>query len=123
VGTATSFIEGDISAHPTLAGAFAANVVTAQGAASGIAHAHKTGVVKLATFDADPQQMSMMSAGTIQLAIAQEPGVEGADAVKYGLDAIEGKHVPANVATPLIAITPANMNSPSVKPFIYVSGC
>jgi ribose transport system substrate-binding protein len=53
VGTATSFIEGDISAHSDLVGAFAANVVTAQGAASGIQHAHKTGKIKLATFDAD----------------------------------------------------------------------
>ena len=31
VSTATSFIEGDISAHPDLVGAFAANVVTAAG--------------------------------------------------------------------------------------------
>ena len=123
VTTATSFIEGDISAHPGLTGAFAANVVTAEGAASGIAHAHKTGKVKLATFDADPPQMSMMKAGTIQLAIAQEPEVEGADAVQQGLAAIEGKTIPKNIATPLIAITPGNMNSPSVQPYIYVSSC
>jgi ABC-type sugar transport system substrate-binding protein len=123
VTTATSFIEGDISAHPGLTGAFAANVVTAEGAASGIAHAHKTGKVKLATFDADPPQMSMMHSGTIQLAIAQEPELEGADAVQQGLNAIEGKKVPKSIATPLIAITPANENSPSVKPYIYVSNC
>ena len=123
VTTATSFIEGDISAHPTLSGAFAANVVTAEGAASGIAHAHKTGKVKLATFDADPPQMSMMHSGTIQLAIAQEPALEGADAVREGLAAIEGKKIPKSIATPLIAITPANMNNPSVKPYIYVSSC
>src|SRR5487761_1570765 len=123
VTTASSFIEGDITAQPTLNGAFAANVITAQGAASGIAHAHKTGKVKLATFDADPTQMSMMSSGTIQLAIAQEPALEGADAVQQGLNAIEGKTVTKNIATPLIAITPQNMNSPSVKPFIYASSC
>jgi ABC-type sugar transport system substrate-binding protein len=123
VGTATSFIEGDITANPSLNGAFAANVITAQGAASGIAHAHKTGAVKLATFDADPTQMSMMTSGTIQLAIAQEPALEGADGVQQALNAIEGKPVTKNIATPLIAITPANMNSSSVKPYIYESGC
>lgn len=123
VTTAASFIEGDMSAHPDLSGAFAANVITAEGAASGIAHAHKTGKVKLATFDADPQQMSMMRGGTVQLAIAQEPAVEGADAVREGLNAIQGKAVPKNIATPLIAITPQNMNSPSVKPYVYVSAC
>jgi ABC-type sugar transport system substrate-binding protein len=123
VTTASSFIEGDITANPSLAGAFAANVITAQGAASGIAHAHKTGNVKLATFDADPTQMSMMHSGTIQLAIAQEPAVEGADAVEQGLNAIDGKTVTKTIATPLIAITPTNMNSASIKPYIYASSC
>ena len=76
-----------------------------------------------ATFDADPPQMSMMKSGTIQLAIAQEPAVEGADAVQQGLAAINGKTPPKSIATPLIAITPANMNSPSVQPYVYVSQC
>jgi ribose transport system substrate-binding protein len=123
VNAASSFIEGDISGHPSLAGAFAANVVTAEGAASGIAHAHKTGKVKLATFDADPPQISMMRNGTVDLAIAQEPALEGAYAVQQGLNAIEGKTVPKQIATPLIAITPQNMNDPKIKPYIYVSSC
>lgn len=123
VGTATSFIEGDIAANPNLNGAFAANVITAEGAASGIAHAGKTGKVKLATFDADATQMTMMHSGTIQLAIAQEPALEGSDGVQQALNAIDGKPVTKNIATPLIAVTPANMNSASVKPYIYASSC
>jgi ABC-type sugar transport system substrate-binding protein len=123
VATATSFIEGDITADPGLNGAFAANVITAEGTASGIAHAGKTGKVKLATFDADATQMTMMHAGTIQLAIAQEPALEGADGVEQALNAIEGKPVTKNIATPLIAVTSSNMNSASVKPYIYASSC
>jgi ribose transport system substrate-binding protein len=123
VTTAEQFMEGDITANPGLSGAFAANVITAQGAASGIAQAHKTGTVKLATFDADPTQMSMMSSGTIQLAIAQEPALEGADGVEQALNAIDGKAVTKNIATPLIAITPSNENNASVKPYIYESTC
>jgi ABC-type sugar transport system substrate-binding protein len=123
VGTATSFIEGDITANPGLNGAFAANVITAEGVASGIAHAGKTGKVKLATFDADATQMTMMHAGTIQLAIAQEPALEGADGVEQALNAIEGKPVTKNIATPLIAVTSSNMNSSSIKPYIYASSC
>jgi ABC-type sugar transport system substrate-binding protein len=123
VATATSFIEGDITANPSLNGAFAANVITAEGAASGIAHAGKTGKVKLATFDADATQMTMMKAGTIQLAIAQEPALEGADGVEQALNAIDGKPVTKNIATPLIAVTPANMNSASITPYIYASSC
>ena len=123
VSIAAQFIEGDISAHPDLNGAFAANVITAQGVASGVDHAGKSGKVKLATFDADPDQMTMLTKGTIQLAIAQEPAVEGADGVQQALNALDDKPVTANIATPLIAITPQNMNSSSVKPFIYKSSC
>jgi ribose transport system substrate-binding protein len=123
VGTATSFIEGDITANPGLTGAFAANVITAEGAASGIVHAGKTGKVKLATFDADATQMTMMRAGTIQLAIAQEPALEGADGVEQALNAIEGKPVTKNIATQLIAVTSSNMNGARIKPYIYASSC
>jgi ABC-type sugar transport system substrate-binding protein len=123
VTTATSFIEADISGNTGLNGAFAANVVTAEGVAAGVQHAGKTGKVKLATFDADATQMTMMQQGTIQLAIAQEPALEGQDAVEQAVNALTGQTVQANIATPLIAVTPQNMNSASVKPYIYVGSC
>jgi len=31
--------------------------------------------------------------------------------------------VTKQIATPLMAITPQNMNNPSIKPFIYSSTC
>jgi ABC-type sugar transport system substrate-binding protein len=123
VTTAASFAEGDITGHPTLNGIFAANVITAEGAATGIQHAGKSGQVKLATFDADTTQVADLKNGSLQLAIAQEPAVEGADAVQQGLNAIEGKPVTKQIATPLMAITPQNMDSPAIKPFIYASTC
>jgi ABC-type sugar transport system substrate-binding protein len=123
VTTASSFVEGDISGHPTLDGIFAANVITAEGSASGIQHAGKSGKVKLATFDADVTQVADLKNGSLQLAIAQEPALEGKDAVEQGLDAIEGKTVTKNIATPLIAVTPQNMNAASIKPYIYASSC
>jgi hypothetical protein len=43
--------------------------------------------------------------------------------VQQGLNAIEGKAVTNQIATPLIAVTPQNMTSPSVQPFIYASSC
>jgi hypothetical protein len=43
--------------------------------------------------------------------------------VQQALNAIDGKPVTKNIATPLIAVTPANMNSASVKPYIYASSC
>lgn len=123
VTSAASFAEGDITGHASLNGIFASNVITAEGAASGIQHAHKSGKIKLATFDADTTQVADLKNGSLQLAIAQEPAVEGADAVQQGLNAIEGKNVTKQIATPLFAVTPQNMSQSSVKPYIYASSC
>ncbi len=120
---AAADIQGDITAHPDLSGVFAANVVTAQGAATGVKSSGKSGTVKVATFDADPQQMQMLSSGTIQLAIAQAPALEGKDAVDQAMNALSGKPVDKSILTPLVAITQSNMNDPSVKPYVYVSNC
>ena len=120
---ATSDVEGDISGNPDLAGVFAANVLTAEGAATAIQATHSSGKVKVATFDAEPAQMTMLQNGTIQLAIAQAPALEGKDAVDQAVNALDGKTVTANILTPLVAITQSNMNDASVKPYIYTSGC
>jgi ribose transport system substrate-binding protein len=121
--TAAGQIGADIQKAPDLGGVFAANVLTAQGVATGVKSAGKSGKVKVATFDADPEQMQALQAGTIQLAIAQDPALEGEDAVEQGVNALDGKKVTANIGTPLVAITPQNMNSPSVKPYVYVGAC
>jgi ABC-type sugar transport system substrate-binding protein len=76
-----------------------------------------------ATFDASPFQMTGLVTGTIQLAVAQEPGVEGADAVDQAVNAIAGKKVVPAMSTPMVAITPKNMNDPAVKRYIYDGTC
>jgi ABC-type sugar transport system substrate-binding protein len=116
-------IGGDVSAHHDLSGVFAANVITAEGAATAVKSAGMSGKVKVATFDADPTQMTMLSNSTIQLAIAQAPALEGRDGVIQAMNALTGKPVTKNILTPLVAITTSNMNSPSVTPYIYKSNC
>jgi ABC-type sugar transport system substrate-binding protein len=121
--TAASQVEGDITAHPDLSGVFATNVLSAQGAATGVDHAGMSGKVKVATFDADPQQMAALHSNTIQLAIAQDPYLEGEDGVIQAANALTGKPVTASIGTPLVAITRQNMNEPSVSKYVYVSSC
>ena len=121
--TAASQVTSDISAHPDLNGVFAANVLSAEGAATGVKHAGKTGKVKVATFDADPTQVQDLKSNTIQLAIAQDPYLEGQDGVQQALNALEGKPVTANIGTPLVAITRQNMSQPSVAKYIYKTSC
>lgn len=123
---ATSFIEADSTSTPSLNGVFTANTVTAQGVAAGLTHASKVGKIKMVTFDAEPAEVTMLTSGIAQVIIAQEPALEGQDGVLEAANALAGKHVPTSIPTPLIAITSANVNSPSIKPFIYkssTSGC
>ena len=121
--TASTQVVGDVAAHPNLSGVFATNVLSAQGAATGIQHAHMGGKVKVATFDADPQQMQALQSNVIQLAIAQDPYLEGQDGVIQAVNALAGKPVTASIATPLVAITQQNMNQSSVSKYVYVSSC
>ena len=121
--TAASQVEADIAAHPNLSGVFATNVLSAQGAATGVQHAGASGKVKVATFDAEPQQITALKANTIQLAVAQSPYLEGQDGVQQAVNALSGKPVTDNIGTPLVAITQKNVNSPSVQKNIYVASC
>jgi ABC-type sugar transport system substrate-binding protein len=121
--TAASQVEADIAAHPNLSGVFAANVLSAQGAATGVQHAGKSGKVKVATFDAEPQQITALKSNTIQLAIAQSPYQEGQDGVEQAVNALSGKPVTENIGTPLVAIDQKNVNSASVQKNIYVASC
>ncbi len=121
--TAASQVASDIAAHPDLSGVFATNVLSAQGAATGVQHAGKTGKVKVATFDAEPQQITFLKSNTIQLAVAQDPYQEGIDGVQQALNAANGKTVTATIGTTLVAITPANVNSANVQKYIYKSSC
>jgi ABC-type sugar transport system substrate-binding protein len=121
--TAATEVEGDIAAHPNLSGIFATNVLSAEGAATGVDHAGKAGKVKLATFDADPQQIAALKSNTIQLAIAQDPYLEGEDGVLQAVNAITGKPVTASIGTPLVAITRQNMSQPAVAKYVYVNSC
>jgi ABC-type sugar transport system substrate-binding protein len=121
--TAASQVAADIAAHPNLNGVFATNVLSAQGAATGVQHAGKSGSVKVATFDAEPQQIAALKSNTIQLAIAQSPYLEGQDGVKQAVAALPGQSVTANIGTPLVAITKQNVDSASVQKNIYSSSC
>ena len=114
---------GDLKARKDLAAVLALTQNGTQGAITALGQAHETGKVKLATFEASPFQMTGLTTGTIQLTVAQEPAVEGADAVDQAINAVADKKVEPYVSTPMIAITPQNMNSPAIEPYIYDGTC
>ncbi|MEU7767834.1 ABC transporter substrate-binding protein [Nocardia sp. NPDC049190] len=108
---AASIITATLAAHPDLAGVFATNLSSAEGAATGLRNANKLGQVKLVGFDASPKQVEDLKAGTVQALIAQDPAGIGATGVDQVVAALEGKPVTRNIQTAMIAITQTDMDA------------
>ncbi|MGW7422122.1 ABC transporter substrate-binding protein [Streptomyces sp. NPDC054813] len=121
--TAASQIQSTLAAHPDLGGAFAGNTNTGTGIATGLKQAGKQGTVKVAAFDAEPDEVAALKAGTLQVLVAQDPASIGRQAVDQLADAFEGKSVSKTIGTNMVAITKNNMNDPSVSKYFYKSQC
>jgi ribose transport system substrate-binding protein len=120
---AAAEVTSTLAAHPDLAGIFATNDRSAEGAATGLRNANKVGVVKVVGFDAGPSQVKQLEDGLVQALIAQSPyqiGVEGVDAVAKSL---MGKAVEHNVTTGTVTITKDNLHAPETKKGLYLSKC
>ncbi|WP_329493370.1 ABC transporter substrate-binding protein [Kitasatospora herbaricolor] len=121
--TAASQIQATLAAHPDLGGVFAGNTNTAQGVATGLQAAGRQGRVKVAAFDAEPDEVTALKSGTLDILVAQDPAGIGAQGVDQAIAAIEKKQVSAQIGTTMVAITKANMDDPAVSKYIYKDAC
>ncbi|MBF9071554.1 ABC transporter substrate-binding protein [Streptacidiphilus fuscans] len=121
--TAASQIQSTLAAHPDLGGVFAGNTNTAQGISTGLQAAGKQGKVKVAAFDAEPDEVTALKNGTLDVLVAQNPAQIGTQGVDQALAAIQGKPVQSSIATTMVAITRSTMNDPSVSKYFYKSAC
>ncbi|MEU2425679.1 ABC transporter substrate-binding protein [Streptomyces sp. NPDC007851] len=121
--TAASQIQSTLAAHPDLGGAFAGNTNTGTGIATGLKQAGKQGAVKVAAFDAEPDEVAALKAGTLQVLVAQDPAAIGRQAVDQLANSFGGKSVSKSVGTNMVAITKDNMNDASVSKYFYKSQC
>lgn len=121
--TAASQIQSTLAAHPDLAGVFAGNTNTAQGISTGLQAAGKQGKVKVAAFDAEPDEITSLTNGTLDVLVAQDPGAIGRQGVDQALAAIDRKKVTAHIGTDMVAITKANMDQPDIKKYYYQAAC
>jgi ribose transport system substrate-binding protein len=117
-----SEVRAELARYPKLAGIFADNDQAGIGAASGLASAHAAARVKLWAYDAAVSEVQSLRQRVLQGTIAQEPAVEGQDAVKYAVAAVEGKTVPKTVYTPTQVLTTQTPLSVDVK-YEYKSSC
>ena len=109
--------------NPGIVGIFATNLFSAQGAATGVRQAGKSGQVKIVGFDADPSQISALKQGTVQALIAQHPYDIGTNAVDQAYAALTGKQTDPKIGTTFTIITNANLNSAASQAAIYKTSC
>jgi ribose transport system substrate-binding protein len=109
--------------NPGIVAIFATNLFSAEGAATGIRQAGKSGKVKIVGFDAEPDEITALQQGTVQALIAQSPYTIGTDAVDQALDALTGKATTAKIGTKFTIITTANLKSAASQAAIYKTSC
>ena len=106
-----------------IVGIFATNLFSAQGAATGIRQAGKSGKVKIVGFDAEPDEITALQQGTVQALIAQSPYTIGTNAVDQAVAALSGKPTTKKIGTKFTIITQANLNSADSQAAIYKTAC
>ena len=109
--------------NPGIVAIFATNLFSAEGAATGIRQAGKSGKVKIVGFDAEPDEITALQQGTVQALIAQSPYTIGTDAVDQAIDALTGKPTTAKIGTKFTIITTANLSTAASQAAIYKTSC
>jgi ribose transport system substrate-binding protein len=109
--------------NPHIVGIFATNLFSAEGAATGIRQAGKSGKIKVVGFDAEPDEITALQQGTVQALIAQSPYTIGTDAVDQAVAALTGKPTTPKIGTKFTIITNSNLSSAASQAAIYKTGC
>jgi ribose transport system substrate-binding protein len=108
--TAAQLIGAQLQKDPDLVGVFAANLFSAEGSATGVKQAGKSGQVKIVGFDAGPNQIQALREGTVQALVAQEPGLIGKFGVDEAVTALDGGKNTKDVQTGFTIITKDNLD-------------
>jgi ribose transport system substrate-binding protein len=118
---AADIVTATLSKHPDLKGIFAANLFSAEGAASGLRQAGKLGQVKIVGFDAGPKQVKDLQDGLVQALIAQKPADIGRQGVEQAYAALEGKPTKPEIGTDFEVITKNNLKQ--MQDVLYKPSC
>lgn len=117
---AASLVSAVINSHPNLVGVFASNVITAEGAANAIQSAGKVGKIKAVGYDAGPQEVTDLKAGSLTAIISQNPYKIGQMALQNAVKYLGGDHsIPKDQPLQPLVITQENLNTPEAQTAIY----
>ena len=118
---AAQIVTSTLAKHPDLAGIFATNLFSAEGAASGLRQAGKLGDVKIVGFDAGPKQVKDLEDGLVQALIAQKPADIGRQGVEQAVKALKGEETTPEIGTDFEVITKENLAD--MQDVLYKPSC
>jgi ribose transport system substrate-binding protein len=117
---AAGLVQASLAAHPGIVAIFASNVITAEGAANAVQSAGKTGKIAVLGYDAGPQEVTDLQAGSITALVSQNPYQIGQLAVQNSVKYLGGDHsIPKDQPLPPVVITKSNLSDPASQSALY----
>ncbi|MBD3378185.1 substrate-binding domain-containing protein [candidate division KSB1 bacterium] len=115
VEQAMAVTEDMVTAHPNLAGIFAANEAGTVGCAQALKSRGLAGKVKLVGFDASENELQALKDGTVDALIVQNPHKMGYLGVKTAMQVLNGEPVQERIDTGIMVITRKNLETPEIQ--------
>lgn len=119
--TGARLVSAALQKDPDIVGIFATNLFAAEGSATGVRQAGKTGIT-IVGFDAGPNQIKALEEDTVQALVAQQPNTIGMDGVEQANAALTGGTVEKKIQTGFTIITKENLSGDGGKA-AYKSKC
>jgi ribose transport system substrate-binding protein len=112
-----------LARNPDLAGIFATNLFSAEGAATALRDAGAQEQVQIVGFDASPGQVDQLEEGLVQALVAQNPREIGFQGVQTAVASIRGEDFEEQITTPLTVVTQDSLEDPEVQDTLYLGEC
>jgi len=115
INTAASQVNDAITANPNLAGIFAANNTSGDGASRAIKDNKAADRIPVVAFDTDPAENAALRDGSIDSLIVQNPNFFGYQGVVEAAAASAGGIPPLNLDPGAVLADKTNMDKPEIK--------
>jgi ribose transport system substrate-binding protein len=118
---AEKLARGLIVSYPGLVAIFGTNLDSAEGVAEGVDAAGMKGKVLVAGYDAEPDEVSLLKSGVINILVIQNAAEEGSLAVQYAYDFLTGhkSSIKKSVSLPNVVATTADASNPAIDAYYY----
>jgi ribose transport system substrate-binding protein len=117
---AAGLVSAALTAHPNIVAIFASNVITATGTANAVQTAGKIGKIAVLGYDAGPQEVTDLQAGSLTALVSQNPYQIGQLAIQNTVKYLGGdRGIPKDQPLTPLVITKDNLGDPASQTALY----